>query len=246
MFQKIYFAGCLFLALLFSGTLVNAQDNFQPGYAILNDGTRVSGKIMLYSKTPWSNQRYIWMKDSAAVAVNTNVKPKKYKADELKSYHVGNRHFEKVHFVDLEKLQFKNLGTNDHMIEKLNTGRITAYRYYGYPIEFVRVAASEDEMDKMLQKENDDLFNSWKYLAKKGSDEKYHDLFNDDLQKYLEDTPAVWQKYQTGGYGNEPVSQKKGLAAKMMAMAKKASYSHMQYESLVAAIDDYNAKNSVK
>ena len=246
MLQKTYLTYCLFLTLLFCGTQVEAQDSYQPGYAILNDGTRVSGQIILYSKTPWSNQRYIWLKDSAAVAANPNVKPKKYKADDLLSYQVGNRCFEKVHFVDLEKLQFKNLGTNDHMMEKLNTGKITAYRYYGYPIEFVRVAASEDEMDRMLQKENDDLLNSWKYLAKKGSDEKYRDIFDYDLQKYFEDIPEVLQKYQAGGYGNEPVSQKKALAAKMMAMAKKATYAHMQYEPIVAAIDDYNAKNAAR
>lgn len=243
--KKIYKSLCTCL-LFFTAFVCNAQDSFQPGFAVLNDGTRVSGEIMLYSKTPWSNQRYIWMKDSVAVAANPNAKPKKYKADDLKSYQVGNRSFEKVHFVDLEKLQFKNLGTNDHMMERLNTGKITAYRYYGYPIEFVRVAASEDEMEKKLQKENDDLLNSWKYLARKGDDDKYRDIFDYDLQKYFEDTPEVLQKYQAGGYGNEPVSQKKGLAAKMMAMAKKATYAHMQYEPLVAAINDYNAKNPVK
>lgn len=246
MLQKSYLSFCLSLFLILILTTVHAQDTYQPGYVILNDGTRISGQILLYSKTPWSNQRHIWMKDSAALATNLNVKPKKYKADDLKSYQVGNRCFEKVHFVDLEKLQFKNLGTNDHMMEKLNSGKITAYRYYGYPIEFVRVAASEAEMDRMLEKENDDLLNSWKYLAKKDGDEKYHDIFDYDLQKYFEDTPEVLQKYQAGSYGNEPVSQKKGLAAKMMAMAKKATYSHMHYESFVAAIDDYNAKNAIK
>lgn len=231
--------------LLFVST-VKAQDTFQPGYAVLEDGTRVSGLITFYSNTPWHNQRYIWVKDSAGVAANPNadVKAKKYKVDDLKFYKVGQHFFEKVHYVDLQKLQVKNLGTDDHMMEKLNAGKITAYRFYDYSSDMF--AGSKASIDEEIRKENNDLLNNWHYLAKKGSEEKYRDMFDYDLQKYFEDTPEVLQKYQAGGYGNEPVTQKKGLAAKMVAMAKKATYAHMQYEPLVAAINEYNSKNPIK
>lgn len=243
--KKIYAILCTCLLLL-TASVCKAQDTFQPGYAVLEDGTRVSGLITFYSNTPWHNQRYIWVKDSAAVAANpnANVKAKKYKVDDLKSYKVGQHFFEKVHYVDLQNLQVKNLGTNDHMMEKLNMGKITAYRFYDYPSDMF--AGSKASIDEEIRKENADLLNNWHYLAKKDNDDKYRDIFDYDLQKYFEDTPQVLQKYQAGGYGNEPVSQKKGLAAKMMAMAKKATYSRMQYEPIVAAIDDYNLKNPSK
>ncbi len=246
MLQKTYLICCLCLALSFSSFLAKAQDSFQPGYAILSNGTRAPGLIMFFAKTPWHNQRYIWMKDSAEVAANPNkeIKAKKYNVDDLKSYKVGEHSYEKVHYLDLEKLQVKNLGTNDHMMEKLTSGKITSYRYYSYPSDMF--AGSKASIDEEIRKENNDLLNNWHFLAKKENDEKYRDVFDYDLQKYFEDTPEVLQKYQAGGYGNEPVTQKKGLAAKMMAMAKKATYSRMQYETLVAAIDDYNAKNAGK
>lgn len=77
MLQKFYLGICISLILILPVTAAHAQDSYQPGYAILNDGTRLAGQIIPYSKTPWSNQRYIWMKDSAAVADNASAKPKK-------------------------------------------------------------------------------------------------------------------------------------------------------------------------
>lgn len=239
---------CLILISLFVLFVFNAkaQDSYQPGFAILNDGTRISGLISVYDTDPWFNQLFIYLKDSAAVATNPNkdIKAKKYNADELKYYKIGDRTFTKIHYVDLQNLQTKSLGSNNQMMEILALGRINTYRFYPYPQDtFVSLGGAT--IEEQIKKDHDDKIKHWKMLAQKGSDEKYRNVFDYDLQKYFEDTPEVLEKYQKGAYGNEPISAKKGLAARMMSMAKKAAYMPVQWESIVAAIKDYNQKNIV-
>jgi hypothetical protein len=70
---KKHLSHSLFTLLLLSFSFCKAQVNYQPGFAILKDGTRVSGLINLNENAPWSNQRYIFLKDSAALASNPDV-----------------------------------------------------------------------------------------------------------------------------------------------------------------------------
>jgi hypothetical protein len=117
------------ILLLLTFSVSKAQEAYQPGYAILNDGTRISGSIILYDEAPWFNQRFIFLKDSTQLAGDPNTKAKKYKVADLKFYQVGTRAFDKVHFVDAENLQVKSFGANDHMLERLASGRIQAHRF---------------------------------------------------------------------------------------------------------------------
>ena len=100
--KKIYSTICFCMLLLCGLQAVNAQDSYQPGFVILNDGTRIAGSIILYANAPWLNQQHIFLKDSAAMAASPNgdVKPKKYKTADIKFYQVGDRKFDKVHFVE--------------------------------------------------------------------------------------------------------------------------------------------------
>jgi hypothetical protein len=233
--------------LVVSFYVLKAQEVYLPGYAILNDGTRISGLIELYDDAPWYNQRFIFLKDSASAAANPNVAAKKYKVDEMKFYQVGARSFEKVHFVDSENLQLKSLGSNDHMVEKLSAGRINAYRFYSYPPEVeVYTMVSEAEIAARRKKKTNELLRGYKILTVKDNEGKPKNAFDYDLQKYFEDTPAVLQKYQGGGYGNEPIVAKKGLAAKMIAMAKKAAFKPQEADAIILAFNDYNDKNAAK
>lgn len=234
------------ILLVFTFSASKAQNGYQPGYAILNDGTRISGSIILYDDAPWHNQRFIFLKDSAQLAVNPKTKAKKYKADDLKFYQVGTRAFDKVHFVDLENLQLKSLGTNDHMLERLATGRIKAHRFYSYEADTEGFAGTEEEFIEWKKKRTNALFTGFKILITKDNEGKAKNAFDTDLQPYFEDTPEVLAKYKSGGYGNEPIVVKKGLAAKMMAMAKKAAFKPQLAEAYVNAFNDYNDKNKGK
>jgi hypothetical protein len=243
---KKHLSHSLFTLLLLSFSFCKAQVNYQPGFAILKDGTRVSGLIYLNENAPWSNQRYIFLKDSAAVASNPDVKAKKYKADELKYYKVGSREFDKVHYVDMANLQLKSMGTNDHMLERLAYGRIKAHRFYSYPADTEGYIGTEEEIAVKQEEKKNDLLTGYKILTQKDNENKLHDAFEYDLQKYFEDTPEVAQKYQSGAYGNQPVVAKKGLAARMIAMAKKAAFKPEEANAIIAAINDYNNKNTEK
>jgi hypothetical protein len=243
--RKFYLiAFCMFFLCV--NTVVKAQGGFQPGFVILNDGTRVGGSISLNEGEPWFNQRRIWFKDSVAMLTNPNVKPKKYKVEDLKSYRVGDRKFEKVHYVDYENLQIKSMGSNDHMLEMLSSGRITSYKFYTYPQDFYAFYGTEDAYKAQEQKKKNDLLKGFKFLTKKDNEEKFHDAFDYDLQKFFEDTPEVLQKYQAGGYGNQPVNAKKGLMAKMIAHAKKVAYKPEEADAIVLAFNDYNQRNPGK
>ncbi|MDB5152400.1 MAG: hypothetical protein JWR54_1151 [Mucilaginibacter sp.] len=240
--KKTHFLAVLFLCISFS--VCKAQENFQPGYAIFNDGTRLAGLIKIYDDAPWYNQRFIFLKDSAALATNPNVRAKKYKVDDLKFYQVGSHAFDKVHYVDMENLQIKSLGTNDHMMERLAIGRINAHRFYAYPPDVY--AGTEDAVKEQEARDKNDRLNGYKILTQKDNAGKLQNAFDYDLQKYFEDTPEVLQKYQSGGYGNQPIVAKKGLAARMIAAAKKTAFKPQEADAIVAAFNDYNGKNAGK
>ncbi|MDB5126896.1 hypothetical protein [Mucilaginibacter sp.] len=219
---------------------VKAQDTFLPGYVILNDGTKIGGSISLYENAPWLNQRFIWLKDSTAVA-----KPKKYKVGDIKSYQVGDRSFEKVHYVDMENIQFKTLGANDHMMERLSSGKINSFKFYSYPEEIeVYVGLSSAEVAERTQQKKGELLRGYKILSSK-DDDKLRNAFDYDLQKYFKDTPAILEKYKKGEYGNEPIV-KMGLAAKMISMARKAAFKPKEADAIVMAFNDYNNVNLAK
>lgn len=234
------------MLLLLTFSVTKAQNAYQQGFAILNDGTRVSGSIILYDDAPWHNQRFIFLKDSAQLAANPKAKAKKYKADDLKFYQVGTRAFDKVHFVDTENLQLKSFGTNDHMLERLATGRIKAHRFYSYEADTEGFAGTEEDFIEWKKQRTNDLLNGYKILITKDSEGKAKNAFDTDLQKYFEDTPEVLAKYKSGAYGNEPIVVKKGLAAKMIALAKKAAFKPREAEAIVVAFNDYNEKNVSK
>ncbi len=233
----------LLVFILFIGISICKAQDYQPGYVIMNDGTRVGGVIALNEAEPWYNQRYIRVKDSVAFAKDPNVKPKRIKADDMKFYVVGTRLFDKVHYVDLQNLQLKSMGTNDHMMERLAVGRITAHRFYEYPADVAVYVASEEEIERREKEKKDALIRGYFILAQKDND-KLRNAFDYDLQKYFEDTPEVLEKYKSGSYGNQPV--KKGLAARMVAMAKKTAFKQEEADGIVAAFNDYNSKNATK
>lgn len=84
--KKIYLLAVLLLTISLA---VCKADGYQSGFVILKSGKRVGGQIKLYKNAPWKNQRFIWFKDSAAVAANPNVSPKKIYASDMKFYQAG-------------------------------------------------------------------------------------------------------------------------------------------------------------
>ena len=67
--------------LLLSVSVCKAQD-YHPGYVILNDGTRISGWVKLNEAEPWLNQRYVRIRDSAAIAADPNAKDKRIRTND--------------------------------------------------------------------------------------------------------------------------------------------------------------------
>ena len=241
--KKICIVFALFLISALS--VCKAQDDpwvYRPGTVTFKDGTTVPGLIRLHDDMPWYNQRYIWFIDSTSYAANPTIKGKKYRADDMQMYQVGARIFDKVHYVNIENLQLKSLGTNDHMMERLTVGRITSHRFYDYPADMYGDSGTEEKIKEDEAQRKEDLLKGYKILCKKDDEKKQQNAFDIDLLKYLADVPAVQEKYQTGGYGNQPVVAHKGLAAKMIAMAKKTAFKEEEANAIIAAFNDYNAQ----
>ena len=227
-------------------TVCKAQDetwSYHSGAVTFKDGSTVRGMVRIYDTMPWYNQRYIWFIDSASFAANPNVKGKKYRADDMLQYRVGDGIFDKVHYVNIENLQLKSLGTNDHMMERLTMGRITSHRFYDYPADTYGDSGSEEKIEADEEKRKNDLLKGYKILFVKDDEKKQQNAFDVDLLKYLADVPAVAQKYQEGGYGNQPVVKHKGLMAKMIATAKQTAFKPEEADAIVAAFNDYNAQS---
>jgi hypothetical protein len=243
--KKFYIALALFFI---SGLSVcKAQDEtwaYHPGTVIFKDGKTVQGLIRIYdiNSMPWYNQRFIWFIDSASYASNPNTKGKKYRADDMQMYQVGTRIFDKVHYANIENLQLKSLGSNDHMMERLTIGAITSHRFYDYPPDMYGDSGTEEKIQADEAERQNDLLKGYKILCIKPGDKKQQNAFDIDMLKYLADVPAVQQKFQSGGYGNQPVVKPKGLAARMMAMAKQATFKQEEADAIVAAFNDYNVQ----
>ncbi|WP_461453175.1 hypothetical protein [Mucilaginibacter sp.] len=239
----------LILFLGFGLSALKAQDDpyvYRPGRVTFKDGSVVSGMVRLHDDAPWYNQRYIWFIDSASYAANPNVKGKKYRADDMQMYEVGTRIFDKVHYVNIENLQLKSLGSNDHMMERLTMGSITSHRFYDYPADASIDYGTEEKLAEDEAQRKHDLLAGYKILCTKNDETKPHNAFDMDLVKYLAEVPAVQEKYQTGGYGNQPMVAHKGLMAKMIANAKKTAFKQEEADAIIAAFNDYNAQIASK
>lgn len=237
----------LTLFLISSALFCKAQEQpptYQPGTITLKDGTRISGFILLYDSSPWSNQRRIWFIDSASYVANPNIKGKKYKVEDMQMYQAGTRIFDKVHYVNTENLQLKSLGNNDHMMERLSIGRITSHRFYDYPPDTWGDTGSEEKIREDEEKMKEDLLKGYKIFCVKDDEKKLQNAFDLDMLKYLADVPAVQEKYQKGGYGNQPIVEHKGLMAKMVAHAKKTAFKQAEADAIVAAFNDFNAQST--
>jgi len=103
-------------------------------------------------------------------------------------------------------------------------------------------SGTEEKIQEDEAQRKEDLLKGYKILCKKDDEKKQQNAFDIDLLKYLADVPAVQEKYQTGGYGNQPVVAHKGLAAKMIAMAKKTAFKEEEANAIIAAFNDYNAQ----
>jgi hypothetical protein len=240
--KNLILAVTMFLLLSFS---VCKAQNYLPGYVILNDGTRISGLIALNDDEPWYNQRYIRIKDSASMVNDPTPKPKRYRTNDMQFYQAGERAFDKIHYINIENLQIKSFGSNDHMLERLAKGRINAHRFYQYPQD-IAIYGNEEQMEKEEARKKRNLIIGYKILFQKDDDTKLHDALDYDLPKEFEDTPDVLQRFKNGDYGNQPIVAKKGLAAKMISMAKKSAFKQEEATGIVLAFTEYNEKNAVK
>ncbi|HEY9002230.1 MAG TPA: hypothetical protein VIM89_12815 [Mucilaginibacter sp.] len=236
--KKLHIALIVFLTS--AALFCKAQDKYQPGSVVFKDGNRVAGYILLDDDNPWYNQRYIWFVDSTSYAANPKARGKKYRADDMQMYQAGTRIFDKVHYVNTENLQLKSLGTNDHMMERLSSGRITAHRFYDYPQDMY--AGSEEKIKEDEEKNKQEILKGYKILCIKEGEKKPQNAFDIDMLKYLADVPAVQEKYQKGEYGNQPVVPHKGLMSKMVAYAKKNAFKQSEADAIVAAFNDFNAQ----
>ncbi len=220
--------------------------SYHPGSVTLNDGTILKGMVRIYDTQPWFNQRHIFFIDSATYAANPHANGKKYRFDDMLHYQVGTRIFDKAHYINTENLQLKSLGANDHMLERLTMGRITSHRFYDYPPDVSVDAGTEEKIKRDEAQQKDDLLRGYKILCVKDDEKKQQNAFDIDMLQYLADVPAVQQKYQSGGYGNQPVVKHKGLAAKMVALAKKTAFKQDEADAIVAAFNDFNAQSVSK
>jgi len=235
--KKIYLLAILLLTI--SLTICKA-DGYQSGFVILKNGKRVSGQIKLYKNAPWKNQRFIWLKDSAALAANPKVSPKKIYASDMKFYQVGSRQFVKVTYVDQANLKLRNLYTNSWMLERVANGRFVAYMYYSYPPEFFDYFFADAKGDQTEPAGNDNAMIKYRIIFKKNNAKHFVNAYTYGLASYFEDTPQILQKYSTGTYGNQP-DVDGSIFTRLSEICNRTIFtSRAETKGIIAAFNDYN------
>jgi len=235
--KKIYLLAILLLTI--SLTICKA-DSYQPGFVILKNGKRIGGQIKLYKNAPWKNQRYIWFKDSAAVAANPNAKPKKLYAADMKFYQAGTRQFVKVAYFDQAFIKLRNLYSNSWMLERVANGRFVAYMFYSSPPEFFDYFFADPHGDQTEPVGNDNAMIKYRIIFKKNNAKHFVNAYTYGLAKYFKDTPQILQKYSTGAYGNQP-DVDGSIFTRMSEICNRTIFtSHAETNGIIAAFNDYN------
>ena len=235
--KKIYLLAILLLTI--SLTICKA-DGYQSGFVILKNGKRIGGQIKLYKNAPWKNQRFIWLKDSAALAANPKVSPKKIYASDMKFYQVGSRQFVKVTYVDQANLKLRNLYTNSWMLERVANGRFVAYMYYSYPPEFFDYFFADAKGDQTEPAGNDNAMIKYRIIFKKNNAKHFVNAYTYGLASYFEDTPQILQKYSTGTYGNQP-DVDGSIFTRLSEICNRTIFtSRAETKGIIAAFNDYN------
>ena len=235
--KKIYLLAVLLLTI--SLTICKA-DGYQQGFVILKNGKRIGGQIKLYKYAPWKNQRYIWFKDSAAVAANPNAKPKKLYAADMQFFQAGSRQFVKVSYFDQAFIKLRNLYTNSWMLERVANGRFVAYMFYSSPPEFFDYFFADPHGDQTEPAGNDNASLKYRILFKKDNAKHFVNAYSYGLAKYFKDTPQILQKYQTGAYGNQP-DVDGSIFARILEICNRTIFtSHAETKGIIAAFNDYN------
>jgi outer membrane protein OmpA-like peptidoglycan-associated protein len=235
--KKIYLLAILLLAI--SLTVCKA-DSYQSGFVILKNGKRIGGQIKLYKNAPWKNQRYIWFKDSAAVAANPNAKPKKLYAADMKFYQAGTRQFVKVSYFDQAFIKLRNLYSNSWMLERVSNGRFVAYMFYSSPPEFFDYFFADPHGDQTEPAGNDNAMIKYRIIFKKNNAKHFVNAYSYGLAKYFKDTPQILQKYSTGAYGNQP-DVDGSIFTRMSEICNRTIFtSRAETNGIIAAFNDYN------
>jgi hypothetical protein len=235
--KKFYLLALLLLTI--SLTICKA-DGYQSGFVILKNGKRVGGQIKLYKHAPWKNQRYIWFKDSAAIASNPDAKPKKLYASDMKFYQAGTRQFVKVSYFDQAFIKLRNLYTNSWMLERVANGRFEAYMFYSSPPEFFDYFFADPKGDQTEPDGNDNAMLKYRIIFKKNGAKHFVNAYSYNLAKYFEDTPQILDKYKAGTYGNQP-DVDGSMFDKLSEICNRTIFtSHAESTGIIAAFNDYN------
>ena len=235
--KKIYLLAVLLLTI--SLTICKA-DSYQPGFVILKNGKRIGGQIKLYKNAPWKNQRFIWFKDSAAVAANPNAKPKKLYASDMKFFQAGSRQFVKVHYIDQAFLKLRNLYSNSWMLERVSNGRFAAYMFYSSPPEFFDYFFADPKGDQTEPAGNDNAMIKYRIIFKKNNAKHFVNAYSYGLASYFKDTPQILQKYSSGAYGNQP-DVDGSMFTRLSEICNRTIFtSRAETNGIIAAFNDYN------
>jgi len=197
---------------------LTAQDASQgqfAGYIMEKGGKKKEGVLLLDMVNPWENQRSIkfvpqkvWEKNNGKLKKKHK---EKFKAKDLKGYGFDGREFFTMKYTAVgdgtgqpNKLTgamtaVSNLTKNQHMVEKVLSGHVSAYRFYDYPPDVSAQYGSEEiaEYRQMIR----DLKNQPDVLLKKGKKGKLKSFTGMmSFKKYISDCEMVSNKYLNNEY----------------------------------------------
>lgn len=232
-----YLVVCLASCMVKLSVAQEASDNQYQGTIINLDGTESQGVIEANLQYPWIIQKHILFFDASLLEQEERVKLKdkpKLDAKDLVGFRFEDKVYESHKYADLSALGPKALGTN-YFFELAVDGPIKLYKFYDSP---PTVMQGDPEAIYAELRNNPHLY------IKKG-DEKIDFLSTSKLEKFISDSPEVWNKYEKGEYGNK-LEGDGGKKSRLGKLINKAMNTPSINSYVYEVVSEYNALMSNK
>ena len=221
--------------LVFTTSILTAQNENRHEVTVrLKNGDMIEAMADLNAYRPWTDQKSITVFDRSLVD-QARIKRKqrtKYKASKVEYYEIEGRRWES-HKVMMPEGEYggalKGVPTYT-FLERIEEGAISVYQGYSYPPGAVAGDISYEDIYV-------DIKNNPNYFIIKhgGKKAKVKYISNVNIEKWINDAPGVYEKFEAGEYGN--FKRKKG---KKFGNFIKGQIENENPDLIIRIIQEYN------
>lgn len=231
----------IFALFLFYSNLISAQpplgENHYNGFILTKKG-KIEGIILRNGQDdkPWLDETlvgFIKMKDAKKLNKLKKKNFEKYKPKDILGYGFDDQLYLTRKYAASAKIGIKVLGRK-WFLKTIVDGNLKVFTYYEQPSNVNLLGVSDAEKEA----ERDRIRKDFHILLQKGEGE-LQIIKKADIPALLADCPSVKEKYESGGFGFDPLKaeEKKGLGK---IIARTGTYLEL-ISNIATVAEEYNA-----